>query len=151
MFSTRRPVAVVFVEQSLSSKAQPMMDLDRDLAYFFHSFLPMNVLTKNNASWQSELQLFLHQSPALSSAVSAIASLHRFQQERLLLNTTGVRKDQVQALNSYSQAVKHVRTAITSNSFAGPALLWSTFFLALFEVRRGERRDRIAIILTPDS
>ncbi|XP_014552838.1 hypothetical protein COCVIDRAFT_29841 [Bipolaris victoriae FI3] len=112
------------------------MDLDRNLAYFFHSFLPMNVLTKNNASWQSELQLFLHQSPALSSAVSAIAALHRFQQERLLLNTTGVGKGQVQALNSYSQAVKHVRTAITSNSFAGPALLWSTFFLALFELMR---------------
>lgn len=138
MFSTRRPVALVFVEPSLSSKAQPITHLNRDLVYFFNSFLPMNVLTKNNLSWQSELQLWLHQSPALSSAVSAIAALHRCQQEKLLLNTTGMRKDQVQALNLYTQAVKYVRTAITSNSFASPALLWSTFFLALFEVCQGK-------------
>lgn len=127
------------------------MDLDRDLAYFFNSFLPMNILTKNNSSWQSELQLWLHQSPALSSAVSAIAALHRCQHEKLLLNTAGARENQVHALNSYSQAVKNVRIAITSNSFAGPALLWSTFFLALFEVCRGKCRDRVAIMLTPDS
>ncbi|KAH7551244.1 hypothetical protein BM1_10118 [Bipolaris maydis] len=112
------------------------MDLDRNLAYFFNSFLPMNILTKNNLSWQSELQLCLHQSPALSSAASAIAALHRCQQEKLLFNTTEARKNQVQALNSYSQAVKYIRVAITSNSFTGPDLLWSTFFLALFELMR---------------
>lgn len=96
----------------------------------------MNSFSRNNASWQKELQLFLHRSPALSSAVSAIAALYRCRHERLLLDTTQVRQDRLQALQSYTQAVKLVRAAITSNTLADPVMLWSTFFLALFEVGR---------------
>ena len=136
VFSTRRPVGLIFVKQSL--KAEPIIELDRDLNYFFNSFLPMNAFNKKNASWQNELQILLHNSPALSSAVSAIAALHRCQHEKTLLDTTQVRKDQVQALRSYSEAVKNVRVAITSNALANPAVLWSTFLLALFEVCRNE-------------
>lgn len=114
------------------------MELDRDLNYFFTSFLPMNTFTKKTTSWQDELQVLLHHSPALSSAVSAIAALHRFQHEKMLLNVTQARQEQFQALQSYSQAVRQVRVAITSNALANPALLWSTFLLALFEVCRDE-------------
>ena len=110
------------------------MDLGRDLNYFFNSFLPMNVFSKSNTPWKIELQLLLHHSPALSSAVSAITALHRCQHEKALLNMTQARKEQLQALQSYSEAVKHVRMAITSNALASPAVLWSTFLLALFEV-----------------
>lgn len=133
-FSARRPVGLIFVKQSL--KAGPLMDLDRDFKYFFNAFLPVNTFSKNNASWQDQLQLLLHHSPALSSAVSALAALHRCQHEKMLLDAKQARKEQFQALQSYNQAVKHVRVAITSNDLANPAVLWSTFLLALFEVRR---------------
>ncbi|USP81299.1 uncharacterized protein yc1106_08573 [Curvularia clavata] len=134
MRKAENKAGLIFVKQS--PKAEPIMELDRDLDYFFGSFLPMNAFTKSNASWQNELQLLLHQSPTLSNAVSAIAALHRFQQEKMMLNTKKARKDKLQALQSYSEAVKRVRVAIASNALANPAVLWSTFLLALFELMR---------------
>lgn len=129
---SRQPKSLLFIEQN--PVRAPSIDADCNLAYFFSSFLPMNLLSNDAKLRQSELQLMLHESQMLGSAVAAVATLHRSRWSRNSLSSEATKKDECQALRSYNEAAQCIRSVIASKIPIEASTLWSTFFLALFEV-----------------
>ena len=117
---------------------------EREVKYFFSSFLPMNTFSHGNLLVQRELQSIMHSSNALRDALCAIASLHRFQQIRCSGSGVEDRNWHRSAMQLYVGSVRCVQAQITQNKFADdPSTLWTTFLLGLFEVceKCSSRRD----------
>ena len=105
------------------------------MAYFFSSFLPMNVLSSGGLLLQKELQSMVHSSVALRDALCAVAALHRCQRVQWEVLETKDPEGRQGAMQLYVGSVRSVQARITHNKFADdPSTLWTTFLLGLFEV-----------------
>ena len=112
------------------------MGFERDTSYFFHVFLPMNILWSDDLQMQGELQHMMHCSSALRDATNAVAVLHRSLFEQIGGEKTASRQERVAALHLYSESVRSIREQILQNNSTGHAsTLWTTFLLGIFEVR----------------
>ncbi|KAF2178022.1 hypothetical protein K469DRAFT_732098 [Zopfia rhizophila CBS 207.26] len=110
---------------------------DRDLPYFFTSFLPMNVLTSDSVPIGMDLLAMGKTSPALRDAIHAVAALHRKQQGQFTIAGGNGNYETSEALQAYNRSVRCVQNHIASNTFLGdPSALWTTFLLGLFELMR---------------
>ena len=113
---------------------------ERDVTYFFGSFLPMNTFSNGNLLVQNELQSMMHSSTALRDALCAVASLHRFQRAQYIGSGLEDLNGRRNAMQLYVGSVRCVQARITQDKFADdPSTLWTTFLLGLFEVRETVR------------
>lgn len=119
------PGTIVFpLGKSVYSKGS-----DRNLPYFFTSFLSMNVLVSGKVPMNLDLLDMAKDSPALRDAIHAICAWHRGQ--RQIVDSVDV----CEGLHAYVNSVCHIRRNITSRDFLeDPSALWTTFLLGLFEV-----------------
>jgi hypothetical protein len=108
---------------------------EQNIAYFFHSFLPMNSLSSGSLPLQSELQNMMRSSAALRDALCAVAALHRHQRAQWTDLGGEDLGGRCGAMQFYVGSVRSVQARITHNKFADdPSTLWTTFLLGLFEV-----------------
>ncbi|KAF2035386.1 hypothetical protein EK21DRAFT_96646 [Setomelanomma holmii] len=111
--------------------------LNRNLPYFFVSFLPMNIFTGEKVPMGLELLDLAKTSPALRDAIHAVAALHRRQHCQLTFTKEDVYNDLAESLEAYDQAVRCILDRIDSNDLLeDPSALWTTFLLGLFELMR---------------
>ncbi|KAF2006442.1 hypothetical protein P154DRAFT_259094 [Amniculicola lignicola CBS 123094] len=112
---------------------------DRNLAFFFMSFLPINMLANGRLHVDTALQLLAKSSPALVDAIQALSILHRRQHDQLATSTTRANAicKTTEALEAYGRSVRSVQKQLASSQFQGDtATLWTTFLLGLFELMR---------------
>ncbi|KAF1956473.1 hypothetical protein CC80DRAFT_413051 [Byssothecium circinans] len=110
---------------------------DRNVPYFFTSFLAMNNLTNDRIPVTSDLLGMMKDAPALRAAICAVAAHHRIQQDPTIVLREDGKNEMLYTLQSYGQSVRHIKNLISSNTFLGdPSALWTTFLLGLFELMR---------------
>jgi len=139
----------VKTKQLQISPSVNMSGVEYDVTYFFGCFLPMNTVLGGGPLVQAQLQDMLHVTPDLRDALCAIAALHRSRLAQSM-TVTGKRLEPPDvALQLYGKSVKSVNNRILGNTFAGDcSMLWTTFFLGLFEVRLGHaKKKKTALIL----
>lgn len=126
-----------------------MSQVEYDMTYFFACFLPMNTVHGGGCLFQGQLEDMMHITPDLRDALCAVAALHR---SRLAQSTTvtGKRLEPPDgALQLYGRSVKSVNRRIVCNTFAGDcSMLWTTFFLGLFEVRLNNVNKTSALLIS---
>lgn len=112
-----------------------MSQVEHDVTYFFASFLPMNTFHSGGPLVQGQLQDMMQTAPDLKDALCAVAALHRSLRARSMTATSRLPNPPDIALQLYGQSVRNVNRRIVGNTFAGDcSMLWTTFFLGLFEV-----------------
>ena len=133
----------VKTKQLQISPSVNMSGVEYDVTYFFGCFLPMNTVLGGGPLVQAQLQDMLHVTPDLRDALCAIAALHRSRLAQSM-TVTGKRLEPPDvALQLYGKSVKSVNNRILGNTFAGDcSMLWTTFFLGLFEVRLGHAKKK---------
>ncbi|KAJ4294333.1 hypothetical protein N0V90_008023 [Kalmusia sp. IMI 367209] len=113
---------------------------DRNVPYFFTSFLAMNNLMNDRIPVASDLLGMMKDAPALRAAICAVAAHHRIQQNPTLVSGEDEKDEMFYTLQSYGQSVRYIKDLISSNTFLeDPSALWTTFLLGLFEVGRATK------------
>lgn len=102
----------------------------RYIGHFFSSFLCSNNLSGNSSDSLSDVRLLLHDSPGLRNAITAVAAMDiRCRSLAPARSAKGV------ALCYYRAAISSVQTELVDcDVIANDSVLWSTFFLGIFEV-----------------
>lgn len=99
---------------------------------FYTSFLGMNSFTGRPGSASDTLQIFLHSSPALSNVAMAIGSMFSEGTQ----DSCDI-ASQAQPIQFYRKAVSSLQKDLQDQHLSvNYSVLWSTFFLGLFEVSR---------------
>jgi len=97
--------------------------------HFYISFLKTNSFTGRPRLASNTFNSFLESSPALSNVAMAISSMLTHGKE------DGGKTSRVQSLQFYRQAVVSLQTDLQDQRLNyNHSVLWSTFFLGLFEV-----------------
>jgi len=97
--------------------------------HFHNSFLRMNSFTGRPASASNAIHSYLVSSPALSNVAMAISSIVT-QREQCPSDSP-----KAQSIQYYRQAVTSLQTDLQDQRLnRNYSVLWSTFFLGLFEV-----------------
>ena len=98
--------------------------------HFYTSFLQMNSFTGRSALASRTIQPFLESSPALANVALAISSM--LTQRKQSPN----KPPRAQSIQFYRNAVTSLQTDLKDQRLNyNHSVLWSTFFLGLFEVR----------------
>ena len=123
---SRQPMIITFSSIPKTVRADPEVLLTK---HFYTSFLQMNNFTGRPVLASNTIHPFLESSPALSNVAMAISSMitQRKQSSDSLPRT--------QSIKFYRQAVASLQKDLQDQHLNyNYSVLWSTFFLGLFEV-----------------
>ena len=104
----------------------------RYIGHFFSSFICSNNFTGNSSDSLYDVRSLIHESPGLRNALTAVAAMDI---RRRGLAPAPAKLTKSDALCYYRVAISSMRKELVEyDVIANDSVLWSTFFLGMFEV-----------------
>ena len=101
----------------------------RCIGHFFSSFLCSNNFSGRSSDSHYDVRSLIHESPGLRNVLTAIAAMD------IRRSLAPAKSAKCVALHYYRAAISSAQTELVDcNVMANDAVLWSTFFLGMFEV-----------------